>query len=115
MTPLNGSSLGTAWWFAPLVPWRRRALGHLANGVAMQPEHPGRLSNAHPFDVAGSANPAIQPHCVHPLHLLSEHCSMLLNEGQWWHTFQPPQAVFKTTLLGHYLPAVHTNRGNTFP
>ena len=28
-------------------------------------------------------NPAIQLHCVHRLHLLSEHCSMLFSGGQW--------------------------------
>ena len=41
-------------------------LAHLANGVRMQPEHPGRFTNTHSFDVAGSANPAIQLHRVDP-------------------------------------------------
>ena len=41
-------------------------LEHLANGVRMQPEHPGRFTNTHSFDVAGSANPAIQLHRVDP-------------------------------------------------
>lgn|GEM_PF-4488132 len=80
MTPLNGSSLAV-WRFAPLAPWRRRALEHLARRVPMQPERPGRFSNAHPFDVSGSANAVIQFHCVHPFQLLSEHCSLLLSEG----------------------------------
>jgi hypothetical protein len=31
-----------------------------------------------------------------------------LSEGQWWHTFQPPRAVFSATSLGHYLSAVYT-------
>jgi len=61
MTPLNGSSLGLR---GGSLRW-----------------HPGRFSNAHPFDVSGSANPVIQFHCVHPFHLLSEHCSLLLSEG----------------------------------
>ena len=76
MTPLNGSSLGligTDWWFAPLIPGRRRVLEHLAHRVPVQPEYPGRFPNAHPLNVAGSANPVIQLHCVHPFHLLSEH------------------------------------------
>ena len=75
---LERVQLGTAWWFAPLVPGRCRILEHLAHGVPMQPEHPGRFTNAHPFDVAGSANPAIQLHCVHPFHLLSEHCQSIV-------------------------------------
>ena len=82
-------------------------LEHLANGVRMQPEHPGRFTNTHSFDVAGSANPAIQLHRVDPTHLLSEHCSMHSSELQRSHIFASLRAVFTTTLQGHYLSAVY--------
>ena len=57
--PLVLVQLGPAWQPAPLLPWCYRVPEHLAHRVSMQPEQPGRLTDAHPLYVAGPANPTL--------------------------------------------------------
>ncbi len=45
---------------------------HLAHGVSVQTEHPGRLPDAHPLYQARLAHAQIHVHDVHPCHLPSE-------------------------------------------
>ena len=40
---------------------------HLAHGVSVQPEHPGRLPDAHPLHQARPAHAQIHVHDVHPM------------------------------------------------
>ena len=58
--------LRPAWWLFPPVPGRCRVLQHLVDRTAVQPEHPGRLTDAHPFNEVGPTNSPVQIHGVHP-------------------------------------------------
>ena len=58
--------LRPAWWLFPPLPGRCRVLQHLVDRTAAQPEHPGRLTDAHPFNEVGPTNSPVQIHDVHP-------------------------------------------------
>ncbi len=72
---------GTGYRPAPPVPGRDRVRQHLANGVPVQAEHTRRLPDAHPVDMAGASNAAVELHSVHTPGLPSEFLISSLKEG----------------------------------
>ena len=63
------TDLGSSGRLSSSVSWRHRVREHLANGVSVQTEHPGRFPGAHAVYHAGSSDAKIQFHLVHPSHL----------------------------------------------
>ena len=65
----------------PPISGRDRERQHLANRVPVQPEQPRRLTDAHPVDMAGASNTAVELHSVHTPGLPSEFLISSLKEG----------------------------------
>ncbi len=58
----EGIELGAMRWMMPPITRRHRKPQHLGNCLAMKPEYPRRLADAHPINMAGTANTPIQLH-----------------------------------------------------
>ena len=67
--PCVRSDPGSSGRLSSSVSRRHRVREHLAHGVSVQTEHPGRFPGAHAVYHAGSSDAKIQFHQVHPSHL----------------------------------------------
>ncbi len=60
--PHERIELGAMRWMMPPITRRHRKPQHLGNRLAVKPEYPGRLADAHPLDMAGASNTPVQIH-----------------------------------------------------